>query len=112
MWYEYRCDECGRVHETQTFKRIGQRLGSCNCGGLLVRIVSMPQVTPASADPYFNHTVGAVVKSNADFEEKLRIGGDQQAERTGVETRYTPVYPDEGRKMLEQINGPNVELPE
>lgn len=112
MWYEYRCDTCETILETQTFSRIGQSLCPCGlCGGSLIRIVSLPQVTPATGEPYFNHSVGAMVTSNRDFEEKLRVGGLQQEERTGIPTRHVPVYPDEGRKMLEQINGPNVELP-
>src|SRR5215468_7168476 len=97
MWYEYRCDACGAAYETQYFTGIGRTLVDvrCVCGGNYVRIVSLPQVSPASPDAYWNYTTGSVVTSNRDFEQQLRIGAEQMSERLGYEQRFTPVYPSE-----------------
>lgn len=111
MWYEYRCGYCGRLYETQEFRRIGEQLELCGeneryfCRGALIRIVSLPQVTPADAAPYFNHSVGQMVTSTRDFEEKLRIGSEKASEESGIEHRYVPLYPAEGRKHVERVGG-------
>lgn len=101
MWYEYRCD-CGLVHEYQAFERIGSTLPgvSCSCGGDLIRIVSVPNVTPQQ-DGYFNHTVGQFVTSTKDFERKLKDGQRRMSERLGYEQSFTPVYPSERKSYVE-----------
>lgn len=103
MWYEYRCRECGGVHETQRFTKLGRALDDrlCECGGELLRICSVPQTTPPPAEPYWNYTVGDYVTSTRDFEEKLRIGGERMTERLGYEQKFTPVYPSEKRAYVE-----------
>lgn len=104
MLYEYRCDRCELAYESLTFRKIGQVLDECPtaCGGELVRIVSLFNVTP-DIEPYYNYTVGDYVTSTKDFEEKLRIGAEQQSERTGTLHEYTPVYPSEAKKHHETV---------
>ena len=108
MWYEYRCNNCGSDYETQQFATIGRKLVDesntdvlCYCGGNYIRIVSLPQVSPASPDAYWNYTTGSVVSSNRDFEQQLRIGAERMSERLGYEQRFTPVYPSEKRAYTE-----------
>jgi hypothetical protein len=105
MFYEYICDECSLTYESQTFRKIGCVLSDCfdiNCDGELVRIVSIFNVS-TDGEPYYNHTVGQMVTSNKDFERKLRIGAEQQSERTGTLHTYTPVYPDEAKRHHEKV---------
>lgn len=102
MLYEYVCDNCSAGFESLTFHRIGEPLGLCHCcgSGDLIRCVSHLQVAPV-VTPYFNHSVGAVVTSNKDFEEKLRVGAELQSERLGIQHNYTPMYPSEARAYAE-----------
>lgn len=100
MLYEFVCEDCGLGYESFEFRGIGRYLRDCECGGRVLRCVSRMQVAPVIA-PYFNHSVGAYVKSTRDFEEKLRIGAEVQSERLGLEHRYTPMYPSEARAHAE-----------
>ena len=103
MFYEYRCDDCGLGYELQAFTRIGGVCSaqSCECGGDLIRHVSLFNCTPTQ-EPYFNHTVGSVVNSTKDFEHKLQEGSKHMSERLGYDQKYTPVYPSEGRAKVER----------
>lgn len=111
MLYEYVCTVCDARWEIPWFTRIGEPLVDMNGMTVfcpehsmpLIRCVSNPQVRPADPEPYFNYSVGDYVKSNKDFEEKLRIGAEQQSERLGIEHRYAPVYPSESRAMFSKV---------
>lgn len=69
--YEYRCKDCGQVLDTN----IRQDAISCGCGGLLRRVWSVNR--KRGLEPHFNHALGQIVKSDHDFDEKLKIAGDR-----------------------------------
>lgn len=100
MIYEYVCDSCALVTDSLVFRRIGEVLDVCECGGLQIRMVSHLQVVPV-IQPYFNHSVGQIVTSNKDFEEKLRVGSIEQSERLNLPHNYQPLYPSEARAHAE-----------
>lgn len=94
MWYEYRCNNCGDLWESQLFAKIGEYVAWCDCGGRYQRIVSVPQTRP-SAEPYFNYAVGDYVKDDADFKRKLHAKAIDNSNLTGVDHSYEPVYPSD-----------------
>lgn len=106
MFYEYRCNVCGGIYETQTFCQLGRTLDDrlCECGGQLLRICSVPQVS-TDQDGYWNYTVGSYVTSTRDFEQKLRVGAERMSERLGYEQKFAPVYPSEKKAYNEQTAG-------
>jgi hypothetical protein len=110
MWYEYRCEVCGQTHETQEFRRIGTMLCGCPCGGRVLRIVSMPQVAPASPDAYFNYSIGEVCTSTKDFETKLALNARKATDKDGIPRQFSPVYPAEGRAHAESVSKTDAEL--
>jgi hypothetical protein len=104
MFYEYACNKCGLAYETQTFARIGEAIPdrTCECGGDLIRAVSLFNCTPVALNtPYFNHTVGEYVTGTRDFERKLRDGQRRMSERLGYEQSFAPIYPSERQHHVE-----------
>lgn len=118
MFYEYLCDGCGIGYESQTFTRIGEAIPdrTCECGGDLIRAVSLFNATPiALSTTYFNHTVGDYVTGSRDFERKLREGQYRMSERLGYDQSFAPIYPSERQAYCESTasndteNGESVE---
>jgi hypothetical protein len=104
MFYEFLCDQCGLGYESQTFVRIGAAIPdrTCECGGDLIRAVSLFNATPvALSTPVFNHTVGDYVTGSKDFERKLREGQHRMSERLGYEQSFAPMYPSEHKSYVE-----------
>lgn len=118
MFYEYSCDKCGCGYESQTFVRIGEAIPdrTCECGGDLIRAVSLFNCTPVALNtPVFNHTVGDYVTGSRDFERKLHEGQQRMSERLGYDQKFTPMYPAEHKHHVEStaskdgVNGESVE---
>lgn len=95
-WYEYACEQCGLVIETQTFAKIGRPLPGafCKCGGEYLRMVSLFSATP-TPEPYFNYSLGETVTSDRDFKQKAKIASEKQSEYTGIQHDYQPISPGE-----------------
>lgn len=104
MFYEYVCQNCGNIHESQTFARVGEVFPNfpCECGSDLIRAVSIPNTTPiAIGETYYNYTVGDYVTGTKDFERKLREGQHRMSERLGYDQSFAPIYPSERKAHTE-----------
>lgn len=74
MTYEYLCT-CGVKVEENHFGEQRPETTVCrSCGGVaeIVGIVFDGYVQPDNHDAYFNHGLGAVVRSKADIRERIR----------------------------------------
>lgn len=68
--YEYECKSCGQVLDTN----IRQDAIGCGCGGRLQRRWSVNRSKGVPA--HYNFSLGQYVKSDRDFDEKLKIAGE------------------------------------
>lgn len=85
--YEFRCRTCGRGFESQV-----NQTSNCICGDVQKRVYSFATVGVTQPfQPHFNNSVGQVVHSQRDFEDKLKVASEKQSVRTGAEHRYVPV---------------------
>lgn len=57
--------------------------------------------------PHYNPSVGSFVSSQSEFNNKLRILGDEQTERTGILHNYVPV--EVGDSQAFGLGGEDVE---
>lgn len=58
------------------------------------RVFSSPAIVRGLVtETHYNHSLGEVVTSAADFRSKLARRSEQMSERTGVEQRLVPVSP-------------------
>lgn len=95
MWYEYRCEECGTVHESQMFARVGEDHPELCCcvGAQLTRMFSSEIQTTRPFEPYYNYAVGEVVQNDRHYRQILKRKSDEHSERSGTTVNLQPVYP-------------------
>lgn len=72
--FAYKCRTCGG-----SFDSTSRSLTTCpHClSSEIRRDYSTIQIGGGGFDPHFNHAVGAYVDSSRDFDEKLKIRGEQ-----------------------------------
>ena len=68
------------------------------CFGCKVKTI---QLCPTSAfQPHFNHSIGAYVNTQREFDGLLRRRAEENTIATGTEHRYESVDPEEAKRSL------------
>jgi hypothetical protein len=87
--YGYRCRTCGVTRDSTRRDDVAP----CPCGGLSSRDFSSVQFGAASFTPHFNHSVGAVVNSDREFDDLLKRRSEENSLATGADHSYTRIDP-------------------
>lgn len=102
MIYGYKCRRCGQHYESETR---ADALDPCQhltnfgrCRGAITRDYSGIGIARPFVEHY-NASVGAPVRSKADFKEKLHVMGEQYTEMSGIPTNYQPIDMDDTRTL-------------
>ena len=90
--YSYVCGSCNVETESREFSSIGKAHPSSSCplcGGILWRAASMPAFR-RPMEEHFNHSVGRVIHSDAQFRSELSRASDERSELLGVDHKFVP----------------------
>ncbi len=100
--YEHRCSACRSVQTSE--ERDATKLTCALCGARLKRRYNF--YSPPPFREGFNHSVGTYISSNRELREELKRASEKATIRSGTETTYAMVGPDEASGV-----GVTAELP-
>lgn len=106
--YDYRCIECGWVHEEEFRETMFLKPCEGACDGevsMHKRLYTAFYHKPMMPD-HFNHAVGAPISSMRQFKDRLNQKSDEHANELGMDVNYQPV--DMGDPASVQATGEKI----